>query len=179
MGYFSAPTLVEPAPVRPGVWRAVCALLRPTGHKTSSTPRGSIPVIVGIGVDVCNVGRMARELAREGGGFRDQVFTPSEIADCGSRPSPPRHFAARFAAKEAALKALHTGVPDTGAFRQVEVCGGAGATLALRFHGAMAAAARTLGVTRAHVTFAREGPNALANVVLESTAGGTGDGHHT
>ena len=77
-------------------------------------------MIVGIGTDLLDVGRMAGELAREGAGFRDDVFTPAEIAYCEAHAHPARHFAVRFAAKEACWKAL--GVPGDGvSLRDVEV----------------------------------------------------------
>jgi holo-[acyl-carrier protein] synthase len=128
-------------------------------------------VIVGFGVDVCDARRMARELAREAGGFRDQVFTPGEIAYCATRPCPSRHFAARFAAKEAALKALRTGMPDSGALREVEVRFGRFGAPQLRFLGRMARVAQARGVRHVHLTLAHDGCYALAGVMLESGDG--------
>ena len=62
---------------------------------------------------------MEAELAREGGGFRDDVFTPAEIASCTSQSHSALHFATRFAVKEAVLKALGTGVLDGASWREI------------------------------------------------------------
>lgn len=124
-------------------------------------------MVVGIGVDVCDVRRMARELARDGAGFTRAVFTSAEIRDASARAVPARHFAARFAAKEAALKALGTGLPDTGALREIEVRLH-GTAPRLAFRGRMADLARERHVTRAHLTMAHDGAAAVAHVLLES-----------
>lgn len=78
-------------------------------------------MIAGLGNDIIEVERLQRELDREGGGLRDDVFTPAEIAYCQSMAHPAEHFAARWAAKEALFKALGTGYRNGLAWRDVEV----------------------------------------------------------
>jgi holo-[acyl-carrier protein] synthase len=127
-------------------------------------------MIVGIGTDLLDVGRMARELAREGAGFRDDVFTPSEVAYCESMAHPARHFAARFAAKEACWKALGGAGAAGVSLRDVEVERPAGGRPGLLLAGRAKAMAEALGVTRAHVTLTHTSTLASASVLLE---GGT------
>jgi holo-[acyl-carrier protein] synthase len=127
-------------------------------------------MIIGVGVDVCEVRRMARELAREDHGFRDQVFTPHEIAYCESRRYPARHYAARFAAKEAVAKALDA-EPDTGSFREVEVRIVPGGRRRIVLHDRMIALARRRRVRTLHLSLSHDTTHALAHVVLE----GVGD----
>lgn len=133
-------------------------------------------MVVGIGVDACEVRRVARELARNDGAFRERVFTPAEISDCTSRRYPARHFAARFAAKEAVLKALGTGLPDIGALREVEVRTRPGGAPELRLHARLARTARSLGVRRLHLSLTHTGAFAIASVVLESGRRSTANG---
>ena len=132
-------------------------------------------MIVGIGVDVCEVGRMTGELRREGGGFRDQVFTPDEIAYCESRRNRAQHYAARFAAKEAAVKALGVAGSDTATWREAEVRLGPGGSRCLVLHARLARAARSRGVRRVHLSLTHDRTCAIANVVLEAdeTVAGT------
>ncbi|MFN7986325.1 MAG: holo-ACP synthase [Thermoanaerobaculia bacterium] len=128
-------------------------------------------MIVGIGTDLLDVGRMARELAREGAGFRDDVFTPAEVAYCESQANPARHFAARFAAKEACWKALG-GAADGISLRDVEVERRAGGPPGLVLGGRAKAAAEALGVTRALVTLTHTSTLASASVLLEGETSG-------
>lgn len=65
-------------------------------------------MIYGIGTDIIEVDRVAARMEK-GKGFRDMVFTPHEIAYCEEQANPAQHYAARFAAKEAFLKAMGTG----------------------------------------------------------------------
>ena len=124
-------------------------------------------MIVGIGTDLLDVGRMARELAREGAGFRDDVFTPAEIAYCEAHAHPARHFAVRFAAKEACWKAL--GRP--GRRRLAEGRRGRrGRRPVLRASSCAGRAkeeADRLGVQRALVSLSHTSTLAPASVVLE------------
>ena len=77
--------------------------------------------VVGIGIDVVDVGRMSRALARGGDRFRKRVFTPREAAWADGRPDTGRRFALCFAAKEAIFKAFGTGWPGGGKFTEVEL----------------------------------------------------------
>ena len=77
--------------------------------------------IVKLGVDLIEIDRIERALARHGGSFKKRCFTAAEIAYCDSKPNPPQHYAARFAGKEAVGKALGTGVHFT--WRDIEIKG--------------------------------------------------------
>jgi holo-[acyl-carrier protein] synthase len=122
-------------------------------------------MILGVGLDVCDVERLRRALARPG--FRGRVFDESEIRDCERRVRRHLHYSARFAAKEAFFKALGTGWGKGMAWTEVTIrSDGHGAPL-LRVSGAAARRARSLGVTRTHVSLSHSGGYAAAVVVLE------------
>jgi len=123
-------------------------------------------VIVGLGLDLVDVSRMAGILASPARAerFLARVFTPRERAFCDPCADRPARYAARFAAKEACLKAL--GVPVGLRFMELEVVRGEGApTLALS--GNAAEAARRLGVSRLHLTITHDRGVAAAAVVAE------------
>jgi holo-[acyl-carrier protein] synthase len=96
----------------------------------------------GIGIDVLEIGRLERALERRPR-LLERVFRPGEIETARSRARPARHLAARFAAKEAALKALGLGGLR---LRDVEVIGGAQTPPRVALHGAAAESARRQGV---------------------------------
>jgi holo-[acyl-carrier protein] synthase len=77
---------------------------------------------VTVGTDLIEIERVRRALERYPG-FRERCFTEAERAYCDSRPNPPQHYAARFAAKEAVGKALGFGVARAFAWREVEIAG--------------------------------------------------------
>jgi len=121
-------------------------------------------VIIGVGIDLTPVDRIERLLARYAGHFEAKVFTDGERAYCRARAKVAEHFAARFAAKEALLKAL--GVPRGLSWHELEVVSQDGRpTLALS--GAAARAAAALGVTRLHLSLTHAGGQAAAVVVAE------------
>lgn len=96
----------------------------------------------GVGIDLVDVARMERALERRPR-LAQRLFHPTEISYASSRPRPAMHLAARFAAKEAALKALgERAVP----LRDFEVTGGGREAPALKLHGAAAEAAAERGV---------------------------------
>ncbi len=125
-------------------------------------------LILGVGIDVISVTRVARALATYGQRFEERVFTAGERRDCAERVDRHQALAARFAAKEACLKALGTGWRDGFALRQVEVVRGEGGAPTLRLSGPTAEHAQSLGVRRLHVSLTHHEDIAAAAVVLES-----------
>ncbi len=120
-------------------------------------------MIVGLGLDVVAVARVAQALARHGDRFLARCFLPSEL----SRPSDPEHVAGVFAAKEAAFKALGTGWAQGIGFHHVVVEKDHAGKPHLAFYGALKELARALGVQRAHVSITHHGGLAAAVVILE------------
>jgi holo-[acyl-carrier protein] synthase len=124
-------------------------------------------VIVGLGLDLVEIGRVARlldgppALAER---FLARCFTAAERGYCEARRDRAGRYAARFAAKEAAVKAL--GAPPGVRWLDLEVARGDGAP-GLRLSGEAAAAAARLGVTRVHLALTHDGGVAAATVVLE------------
>jgi holo-[acyl-carrier protein] synthase len=127
-------------------------------------------VILGIGMDLVEIARLERLLGgrtARADRFLGRCFTPAERAYCDARADRAGRYAARFAAKEAAAKAL--GAPPGLRWRDLEVRR-AGAAPELRLHGPAAAAAAQLGVERVHLTLTHDGGVAAATVVLEGRA---------
>jgi holo-[acyl-carrier protein] synthase len=123
-------------------------------------------MILGIGTDLLDVARMAKELEEQGAGFRDTVFTPSEIEYCEAKRYPAQHFAARFAAKEALFKAL-AGSASRDFWREVEVARTGGEPPRLLLHGCVKEAADRLGVKNILVSLSHTASLAAASVVLQ------------
>ncbi len=123
-------------------------------------------MILGLGTDLLDVSRMEEELSRGSAGLKEEVFTPSEIAYCEGRRYPARHFAARFAAKEALLKALPAPAPSPS-LKDVEVERTETGAPRLVLHGGLRDAAWRLGVKRILVSLSHTGGLATASVVLE------------
>ena len=90
--------------------------------------------ILGIGLDATDIPRLADVLERYGDRFLQRVFTPGEIAYCTRRRNPAPHLAGRFAAKEAAMKALGTGHSRGVLWKDIEVIRGGGPPR-LQLHG--------------------------------------------
>jgi len=126
-------------------------------------------MIVGVGVDVCDVARIRRALeAKTGARFRSRVFTPTERAYCEARRRGRfASYAARFAAKEAAMKALGTGWSQGVGWLDFEVVRPAGEAPQLVLHGRAAELARSRGMTHWLLALSHTAENALASVVVE------------
>ena len=127
-------------------------------------------MIRGIGLDLADIDRIARLLGRHPERARRRLFTEGERSYCDRRGEPARHFAARFAAKEAAYKAL-AGTEEARHihWQDIEVTNSPlDGRPTLRFHGAAAKRAAELGVSVIHVTLTHSDHVAAAVVVLES-----------
>ncbi len=120
-------------------------------------------MVVGLGVDVVEISRFSRAVARHGDDFLDRLLTPTERTVCGQ--SGRRVFAesaARFAAKEAVFKALGTGWAGGITWHDAELVDGA-----MRLTGEAGRVAERAGVTRVHVSTSCTRVHAMAMVVLE------------
>ena len=125
-------------------------------------------MIVGTGVDIVEVPRVAAAIARFGKRFLERIFTDAEIRYCQSRRNSTERFAARFAAKEAALKALGTGWGRGVAWREVEVLREPGGRPTVHFSGRAAEFAARLGMKQASLSLSHTAEQAIAQVILES-----------
>ncbi|MBI4518434.1 MAG: holo-ACP synthase [Deltaproteobacteria bacterium] len=127
-------------------------------------------MIVGVGIDLIEVARIAAALnhARTGARFEARVFTPGEIAYCRRRAKAAESFAARFAAKEAVMKALGRGYLGGGiGWRQIEVVRGRGRPeIVLSGRARQEAAAQ--GITRWHLSLTHTPVLAAAYVIAEA-----------
>lgn len=121
-------------------------------------------MIVGSGIDVIEIDRVARALERHGRRFEARVFHPREIADGRGRRRSAVYFAERFAAKEAVMKAVGTGWAKGVRWVDIEVVAGP----AIQLHGEVAALARRQGVARIHLGLGRSRSLALAAVILDA-----------
>jgi len=124
-------------------------------------------MIVAIGIDLVEVSRLEEVFARRGDRFRTRVFTDAEIDYCERRASKFASYAARFAAKEAAMKALGTGWSGGIGWADVEVVSGPNGAPRLQLHGRAKERLDEIGATKAHVSLTHSGNLAVAQVVLE------------
>lgn len=139
-------------------------------------------MIAGVGIDLVDVAAFASQLTDPASVFAERTFTPAERADADARPGarPARHLAARFAAKEAFVKAWSAsrrGQPPALAtldLRDIEVVCDRHGRPALALHGAVAAALHGNGEAFAcHVSLSHDGTHATAVVVLDHAPGAT------
>jgi holo-[acyl-carrier protein] synthase len=124
-------------------------------------------MIVGTGVDITEVPRVAAAIERFGDRFLRRIFTDNEIRYCESKQNKVERYAARFAAKEAALKAIGTGWRRGVAWRDVEVTREPGGRPTMVFHNVAGEFAAKLGVKRVHVSLSHTAEHAIAHVILE------------
>jgi holo-[acyl-carrier protein] synthase len=130
-------------------------------------------VIIGGGIDVVEIARVERALARRGERLRERVYTPRELADCARRVRSSPHFALRFAVKEAGMKAIGTGWRRGVAWRDFETLE-TPRGLELVIHGRALEIARERGFARAFLGASYTRTHAFAQIVLESDGGAGG-----
>jgi holo-[acyl-carrier protein] synthase len=125
-------------------------------------------MIVGNGIDIAEVPRIEASIARFGDRFLRRIFTEAEIHYCESKANRVERYAARFAAKEAAMKAIGTGWNHGVAWRDVEVCRQPGGRPTIAFHGKAAEFAGKLGVVHVALSLSHTKEYAIAQVILEN-----------
>ena len=125
-------------------------------------------MIVGTGIDIAEVPRIEASIARFGNRFLHRIFTEAEIRYCESKTNRVERYAARFAAKEAAMKAIGTGWNHGVTWRDVEVCRQPGRRPTIAFHGKAAEFAAKLGAVHIALSLSHTREYAIAQVILES-----------
>ena len=124
-------------------------------------------MVVGIGIDVVEIERIRRLMDRWQDRFLQRVFTEAEIAYALRRHDPAQHLAARFAAKEATLKALGTGLSMGVRWREMEVRRERGEPPQLALSGRAAELGEARGIRRLHVSLSHDAGLAVAQVLAE------------
>src|SRR3982074_3357382 len=124
-------------------------------------------MIVGTGIDIAEVERIRHAIERFGERFLQRIFTAGEIRYCDAKANRVERYAARFAAKEAAMKALGTGWNHGVRWRDCEVTRLPGGRPTISFHGAAGAIAAKLGVKNAALSLSHTQEQAIAQVILE------------
>jgi holo-[acyl-carrier protein] synthase len=124
-------------------------------------------VIIGIGTDLCEIGRVQRALERHGERFAQKILVDSELERFRRHRKPAAYLAKRFAAKEAFSKAMGTGIRFPVNWHNVSVDNGRSGKPMLQFSEPLAALLQSRGVTAAHLSLTDEIGMACAFVVLE------------
>jgi len=127
-------------------------------------------MLVGTGIDLTEIHRIQKSIARFGDRFLDRIYTPREKAYCLRKRNAAESFAARFAAKEAAAKALGTGISYGVTWLEIEVTREPSGRPGLAFHGRAAQLAQRLGVAHAALSLTHTNDLAMASVALEDAA---------
>jgi holo-[acyl-carrier protein] synthase len=125
-------------------------------------------MILGTGIDIAEVPRIRQAMERFGQRFLERIYTEGEMRYCDSKANRVERYAARFAAKEAAMKALGTGWNHGVRWRDCEVARKPGGRPTIHFHGKAGEIAAGLGVKNAALSISHTAEQAIAHVILEN-----------
>jgi holo-[acyl-carrier protein] synthase len=125
-------------------------------------------VIVGLGLDIAEIDRIGQAITRRGAAFLERVYTPGEVHYCEQHKNKFERYAGRFAAKEAAMKALGTGWRLGIRWRDIEVTREPSGKPTLQLEGVAREIADRMGVKNISLTITHSGNFALAQVIFES-----------
>jgi holo-[acyl-carrier protein] synthase len=124
-------------------------------------------MIVGTGVDLAEVARVKASIERFGAKFIQRIYTPAEIAYVERKANKFERYAARFAAKEAGMKAIGTGWRRGVRWQDFEVANLPSGKPTLRFHGVAAAIAEKIGARNVSLSITHTAELGMAHVILE------------
>lgn len=124
-------------------------------------------MIVGTGVDLCEVARIRASIERYGTRFTDRIYTPAEIAYVARKANRFERYAARFAAKEAGMKAIGTGWKRGVTWHDFEVANLPSGKPTLKLHGVAAEIAQRLNVRQVSLSLTHTAELGMAHVILE------------
>jgi holo-[acyl-carrier protein] synthase len=123
-------------------------------------------MIIGVGTDLIEIGRVKAAITRRPG-LKNRIFSPQELEYCLAKPDPWPSLAARFAAKEAVMKAMGVGI-GACAFHAIEVIKEEASPPAIRLYGKALALARKKGISHWHLSLTHHRDDAMAFVIAES-----------
>ena len=126
--------------------------------------------IIGLGTDITEIVRIEKALSRSGDAFAARILTPEELVIFHSLNQKARYLAKRFAAKEAASKALGTGIAHGVSFQDFQVSNDVNGKPLLILSGKAAEFATAAQITATHLSLSDERHYALATVIFESCA---------
>lgn len=124
-------------------------------------------MILGMDVDLVSISKIAESVKSES--FRRKVFTHSEIEICESFTNSAEHYAGKFAAKEAFMKAIGKGIRQEVWFTQVELLNGEAGAPYVQVSGEAEKTLSSLGVESVHISISHTGETAVAVVILETS----------
>ncbi len=124
-------------------------------------------MILGIGIDLFDVQRMHNQLEASVDGFITSIFRPSEISYCQQKHHPAEHFAARFAAKEATLKALATTSGQGSFWLDIEIINETDGSPRVELSGRLQKLAQEIGAKTIHVSLTHTAEQSVAVVIAE------------
>lgn len=122
-------------------------------------------MVVSTGIDIVDIARVRKIAAEHGEKLKNRVFTEEEIAYCDSRPNPERHFAGKWAAKEAVVKALGTGWAHEVLYKNIEIINDSYGKPVVRLNGKAETISRTKSIDRISISIAHEDAFAVAVAV--------------
>ena len=125
-------------------------------------------MIHGTGVDIIEISRIRQSMEKYAGKFEDRLFTPGEIEYCRSKPDPSKHFAGRFAAKEAILKSLGTGMAQGIAWKDMEILTQESGQPILHVTGKGKDIFDSLNLKQIHISISHDKVYAIAQAVAET-----------
>lgn len=124
-------------------------------------------MIIGIGTDIISVSRISKAM-QNNERMAERLFTPSEIAYCEAKSSKWQSYAARFAAKEAVMKALGTGWDGEVNWKDIEIVNDANGNPDILLSGGAKKKADEMGLNHAHISLTHEKEYAIAFAILEA-----------
>jgi len=124
-------------------------------------------MVKGVGIDIVDIERVAKALESHGGRMRNRIFTAEEQAYCDARHTPPLHYAARFAAKEAFSKAVGTGLTTGLGWKDMWIRNLRSGEPVMEVSERGREAMGRRGAARVHVSLSHTATSAAAVVVIE------------
>lgn len=124
-------------------------------------------MIIGLGTDIVEIARIATMLDEHGDAFKKKIFTDAEIREGATRKNSPQYFAGRWAAKEAASKALGCGFGAKCSWQDIEIINNRAGKPEIKFSGRALETSKDMNISGCHVSISHEQHYACSTVIVE------------